>query len=126
MPRAQPTIARSASAISPASWASLVNCWEWNALSSAEFVGTSAPNRHLHLRTVSLGLMCDAMKSGLHEKGRNLGFRPRVGRHATVTVFVERRWKTTNKKGLRREVDSRASSQLLDSPRKTSAPVKYW
>src|SRR5437660_12811941 len=80
MPRAQPTIARSASAISPASWASLVNCWEWNALSSAEFVGTSAPNRHLHLRTVSLGLMCDAMKSGLHEKGRNLGFRPRVSR----------------------------------------------
>jgi hypothetical protein len=49
-----------------------------------------------------------------------------VGCHASVTVVVEKRWKTANKGEKGREVGSRASSQLLDSPRKTPAPVNCY
>jgi hypothetical protein len=48
----------------------------------------------------------------------------RAGCHATVTAIVEKLWKVANKSEYGREVGSRASSQLTDSPRKTSAPVK--
>jgi hypothetical protein len=37
---------------------------------------------------------------------------------------VEKRWKNYEQKVNEREVGSRSLSQLLDSPRKISAPVK--
>jgi len=48
----------------------------------------------------------------------------KVGCHATVAEIEEKRWKTTNKSEYERGVGSRASSRLLDFPRKTSAAAK--